>query len=69
MDLVTLVSLLNAGMLSIALLGCLMFIITPAYRGVCLLLALVSLAAIANLLEDLHISRELHQLYLMHWIC
>lgn len=60
MDLVTLISLLNAGTLSIALLGCLMFIITPAYRGVCLLLALVSLAAIANLLEDLHISRELH---------
>lgn len=60
MDLVTLISLLNAGMLSIAVLGCLMFIITPAYRGVCLLLALVSLGAIANLLEDLHISRELH---------
>lgn len=60
MDLVTLVSLLNAGMLSIALLGCLIFIITPAYRGVCLLLALVSIASIANLLEDLHISRELH---------
>jgi AraC-like DNA-binding protein len=60
MDLVTLVSLLNAGMLSISILGCLMFIVTPAYRGVCLLLALVSLAAIANLLEDLRISRELH---------
>lgn len=60
MDLVTLVSLLNAGTLSIAVLGALMFIITPAYRGICLLLALVSLAALANLLEDLHISRELH---------
>ena len=60
MDLVTLVSLLNAGMLSIAVLGCLMFIMTPPYRGVCVLLALVSLAAIANLLEDLQISRELH---------
>lgn len=60
MDLVTLVSLLNAGTLSIAVLGALMFIISPAYRGICLLLALVSLAALANLLEDLHISRELH---------
>lgn len=55
-----LVSLLNAGMLSIAVLGGLIFIMTPAYRGVCVLLALVSLAAIANVLEDLHISRELH---------
>lgn len=60
MDLLTLVSLLNAGTLSIALLGCLIFIIPPAYRGVCVLLGLVSLAAIANLLEDLEISRELH---------
>lgn len=60
MDLVTLVSLLNAGMLSIAVMGALMFSMTPAYRGVCLLLALVSLAALANLLEDLQISRELH---------
>lgn len=60
MDLVTLVSLLNAGMLSIAVLGCLMFNTTPAYRGVCALLALVSLAALTNLLEDLRISRELH---------
>lgn len=60
MDLVTLVSLLNAGTLSIAVLGALMFIVTPAYRGVCVLLALVSIAALANLIEDLHISRELH---------
>ena len=60
MDLVMLVSLLNAGTLSIALLGCLIFIMTPAYRGVCMLLALVGLAALANLFEDLHISRELH---------
>lgn len=60
MDLVTLVSLLNASVLSIAVLGCLMFIITPAYRGVCVLLVLVSLAVITNLLEDLHISRELY---------
>ncbi len=60
MDLTILVSLLNAGTLSIAGLGCLMFIITPAYRGICVLLALVSLAAAINLLEDLHISRELH---------
>lgn len=56
----TLVSLLNAGLLAIALLGCLMFIVTPAYRGVCLLLGLVSLAAITNLLEDFNLSRELH---------
>ena len=60
MDLITLVSLLNAGMLSIAVLGGLILITTHAYRGVCVLLALVSLAAIANVLEDLHISRELH---------
>ncbi|HEY0892960.1 MAG TPA: hypothetical protein VGE32_07865, partial [Cellvibrio sp.] len=60
MDLVPLVSLLNAGTLSIAVLGALMFTITPAYRGICLLLALVSLAALTNLLEDLNISRELH---------
>jgi AraC-like DNA-binding protein len=56
----TMVSLLNAALLAIAILGCLMFIITPAYRGVCLLLGLVSLAAIINLLEDFNISRELH---------
>lgn len=60
MDLVTLVSLVNAGMLSIAVLGFLMFITTPAYRGVCVLLALIGIAAIANVLEDLHISREIH---------
>lgn len=60
MDLVTLVSLLNASTLSIAILGCLMFIITPAYRGVCVLLGLVSLATMTNVLEDLHISRELY---------
>lgn len=60
MDMVILVSLLNAGMLSIAMLGCLLFMITPVYRGVCVLLALVSLAALTNLLEDLHISGELH---------
>ena len=56
----TLVSLLNAGLLAVALLGCLMFVVIPAYRGVCLLLGLVSLAAITNLLEDFNISRELH---------
>ncbi len=60
MDLTILVSLLNAGTLSIAVLGCLLFIITPAYRGVCVLLALASLGATINLLEDLNISRELH---------
>ena len=60
MDLIILVSLLNASMLSIAVLGCLMFIITPAYRGICLLLTLVSLASLINVLEDLHISRQLH---------
>ena len=60
MDLVTLVSLLNASVLSVAILGCLMFIITPAYRGVCILLGLVILATLTNILEDLPISRELH---------
>ncbi len=60
MDLTILVSLLNAGSMSIAGLGCLMFISTPAYRGICVLLALISLATLINLLEDLHISRDLH---------
>lgn len=60
MDLIILASLINAGMLSIAILGCLILIPTPAYRGICALLALVSMATIANMLEDLHISRELH---------
>lgn len=60
MDLTILVSLLNAGTLSIAGLGCFLFIITPAYRGVCVLLALASLGAAINLLEDLDISRALH---------
>lgn len=55
-----LVSLLNAGTFSIAILGCLIFINTAAYRGVCVLLGLVSVAAIANVLEDLQLSRELH---------
>jgi AraC-like DNA-binding protein len=60
MDLVILISLLHAGMLSVAILGCLMFFSVPAYRGVCVLLMLVSAASIFNVLEDLHISRELH---------
>jgi AraC-like DNA-binding protein len=60
MDLVILISLLNASTLAIAVLGFLMFINTPAYRGVCLLLALVSATAIANVFEDLRIFRELH---------
>lgn len=60
MDLVMLVSLLNAGTFSIAILGCLIFINTAAYRGVCVLLGLVSVAATANVLEDLQLSREPH---------
>lgn len=60
MDLAILISLLHASMLSIAILGCLMFFSIPAYRGVCVLLALVSIASIFNVLEDLHVSRELH---------
>ncbi len=60
MDLVILVSLLNAGTLSIAILGCLMFVSIPAYRGVCVLLSLVSVTSIANMFEDLQIFRELH---------
>ncbi|HSC68196.1 MAG TPA: hypothetical protein VLC79_10920, partial [Cellvibrio sp.] len=60
MDWVTCVSLLNAATLSIAILGGLIFINTPTYRGVCVLLGLVSVAALANLLEDLQISREFH---------
>lgn len=60
MDLAILISLIHAGMLSVAILGCLMFSIIPAYRGVCVLFALVSVASIFNVLEDLHVSRELH---------
>ncbi len=47
-------------MLSIAILGYLIFSVTPAYRGVCLLLALVGIASIFNVLEDLNVSREFH---------
>lgn len=60
MDLVILISLLNASTLAIAVLGFLMFIHTPAYRGVCVLLALVSATSIANVFEDLRIFRDLH---------
>jgi AraC-like DNA-binding protein len=60
MDLAILISLLHAGMLSIAILGCLIFSVIPAYRGVCWLLALVSIASIFNVLEDLNVSREFH---------
>lgn len=60
MDLTVLTSLLHASMLSIATLGCLIFFTTPAYRGICLLLALVSLAALFNVLEDQNISREFY---------
>jgi AraC-like DNA-binding protein len=60
MDLATLISLLHSGMLSIAILGCLIFSVTPAYRGVCLLLALVGIASLFNVLEDLNVSREFH---------
>lgn len=60
MDLVILVSLLNASTLAIAILGCLMFVSIPAYRGICVLLTLVSATSIANMFEDLHVFRELH---------
>lgn len=60
MDWAILVSLLNAGILSIALLGLLIFITTTAYRGICVLLMLVCFAALANMLEDLKISPEVH---------
>lgn len=60
MDPVILVSLLNAGILSIAIVGSMLFCRTPAYRGVCLLLTLVIIASIVNILEDQHISRDWH---------
>lgn len=60
MDLAILISLIHAGMLSVAILGCLMFSSINAYRGICALLALVSAASLFNVLEDLHVSRELH---------
>ncbi len=60
MDLVILVSLLNASTLAIAILGCLMFMSIPVYRGVCVLLALVGATSIANIFEDLRVFRELH---------
>jgi AraC-like DNA-binding protein len=55
-----LVSLVNAATGSVALLGCLMFIATPAYRGICVLLALVCVAALTNIFEDLGRLEELH---------
>lgn len=60
MDLAILISLLHACMLSISIMGCLMFFNAPGYRGICVLLALVSASSIFNVLEDLHVSRELH---------
>lgn len=60
MDLAILISLLHASMLSVTILGCLMFSIIPAYRGVCMLLVLVSASSIFNVLEDLHVSRDFH---------
>ncbi|MCH8537976.1 MAG: helix-turn-helix domain-containing protein [Alkalimonas sp.] len=60
MDPVLLVSLFNAGILSVAIVGCMLFYRTPAYHGVCLLLTLVIIASIANILEDQHISRDWH---------
>lgn len=60
MDPVVLTSLLHASMFSVAVLGCAILFITPAYRGICLLLALMSLAALCNVLEDLHISRSFY---------
>jgi len=60
MDPVLLVSLLNAGLLSVAIVGCMLFYRTPAYRGVCMLLTMVIIAAVANILEDQHISRDWH---------
>src|SRR5687767_12315650 len=47
-------------MLTVSIMGCLMFFSAPAYRGVCVLLTLVSVSSIFNVLEDLHVSRELH---------
>ncbi len=60
MDVAILISLLHASMLSVSILGCLMLFNAPAYRGVCVLLALVSASSIFNVLEDLQVSRELH---------
>lgn len=60
MDLVVLISLLHAAIFAIAVLGAAIFWITPAYRGICLLLALISLSALFNLLEDLQISRSFY---------
>ncbi len=52
MDPLLLVSLLNAGLIAIALQGCLLLYQTPAFRGVCLLLLIVLIASIINILED-----------------
>lgn len=60
MDLVIFTSLLHAAIFAIAVLGAAIFWITPAYRGICLLLALISLSTLFNLLEDLQISRSFY---------
>src|SRR5690606_35626453 len=60
MDLVIFTSLLHAAIFAIAVLGAAIFSITPADRGICLLLALISLPTLFNLLEDLQISRSFY---------
>lgn len=60
MDSLLLVSLFNAGIVAVAILGCLLLYPTPAYRGVCLLLVMVITAAVINVLEDQHLSRDWH---------
>ncbi|MEE2025800.1 hypothetical protein QWF21_16295 [Alkalimonas sp. MEB004] len=60
MDSLLLVSLFNAGIVAVAILGYLLLYPTPAYRGVCLLLVMVITAAVINVLEDQHLSRDWH---------
>lgn len=54
---VNFVNLLQVGLISISLLGCLLFYRQPPFRTITLLLALVIIAQVFNLLEELNISR------------
>ncbi|ALU44588.1 AraC family transcriptional regulator [Pseudoalteromonas rubra] len=53
MDIVTLTNLAHAGTLTVALMGILILMIYPAFRGVCVFLTLVAVASGFNLLESL----------------
>lgn len=60
MEMVVLISLFHAAILAVAILGAMLFLVTPAYRGVCGLLVLMAFSSIINLFEDLEITRGVY---------